>query len=103
MSAQDAKAVRLGGEEIALLQRLAARKKESDPFRQLVLSKMGSPQRSDNRSQDFMVLREESELIIDRLGDEFCAKGLGPDDEPTAYGLLLEDLIDRFSPGMWSE
>jgi len=34
------------------------------------------------------------EKIVDELGDEFSAKGLGPDGEPNAYGLDIEDLTD---------
>jgi hypothetical protein len=38
--------------------------------------------------------RATREAIVDALLQEFTARGCGPDDEPNAYGLELEDLID---------
>jgi len=32
--------------------------------------------------------------IVEELGNEFCEKGLGLDDEPNDYGFEIEDLID---------
>jgi hypothetical protein len=34
------------------------------------------------------------EKIVDELGDEFSGKGLGPDSEPNAYGIEIENLTD---------
>ncbi len=38
---------------------------------------------------------DEREALRDVVIAEFCEFGLGADDEPNEYGLLLEDLIDQ--------
>ena len=38
--------------------------------------------------------REIRGQIVDVLGHEFAERGLRSDDEPNAYGLELEELID---------
>jgi predicted LPLAT superfamily acyltransferase len=38
--------------------------------------------------------RASREAIVHALLDEFIARGREPDDEPNAYGLELEDLMD---------
>jgi len=38
--------------------------------------------------------RATREAIVDTLLLEFAANGCDKDDEPTAYGLELEDLVD---------
>ena len=37
---------------------------------------------------------DERDAIISALADELMAKGLEQTDEPTAYGLIIEDAID---------
>jgi hypothetical protein len=41
---------------------------------------------------------DERRIILDALSKEFCATGLGPDDEPNARGIQLESLIDLINP-----
>ena len=36
----------------------------------------------------------EKKSVIDVLTEEFCATGLGKDDEPNGRGVLIDDLID---------
>ena len=44
------------------------------------------------------VSREVLGRIQDAIGDELCETGIGPDSEPNARGLQLEELIDAFAP-----
>jgi len=37
---------------------------------------------------------DERESLRDLVADEFTERGLRNDDEPTAYGLVLESIID---------
>ncbi|MCC7509755.1 MAG: hypothetical protein IT464_10300 [Planctomycetes bacterium] len=37
-------------------------------------------------------------VIQDVIGDELCETGIQPNGEPSVRGLLLEQLIDTFSP-----
>ena len=39
----------------------------------------------------------EAESILDFLGDELANKGLQRNDEPNSFGLMIENIIDRFS------
>jgi hypothetical protein len=38
--------------------------------------------------------REDRQMIVNALGDEFTASGVGKDWEPTQRGRQLEELID---------
>jgi len=40
---------------------------------------------------------DERRALIDVISSEFCASGLGADDEPNERGLLLETLLDRLN------
>lgn len=94
MSNHDSSLVRLAVEEAALLKRLALSVEDGDSFRRLVLSKTESVSASGGRSLEFELTPAEREIIVDWLSDEFCEKGLRRDDEPNAYGIALDDLID---------
>jgi len=45
---------------------------------------------------------ELKRLRDDVVGDELTAEGFGPDWEPNAYGLMLEDLIDLINRELFS-
>ncbi len=44
------------------------------------------------------VTPEEFSELSKALSDELVEAGLGPDDEPTEYGILIERLIDLVNP-----
>jgi hypothetical protein len=43
------------------------------------------------------VERPVAEQILGFLGDELMRIGIGEDDEPNEFGLILENIIDKFS------
>ena len=44
------------------------------------------------------VSQKDKEKITIQLGNVLAEKGLDPDSEPNEFGLMIEELIDIFSP-----
>ena len=74
----------------------ASRRKEKTKRILEILQKRNSPLYKNIKDViDIQQLpRDIREKIVDELGDEFCLKGLGSNDEPNAYGIEIEELTD---------
>lgn len=47
--------------------------------------------------------RQTAEIILDFLGNELIRAGINEDDEPNEVGIMLENLIDKFSREIYTE
>lgn len=45
-----------------------------------------------------VITNEERSLLVEAITQEFCATGIGHDEEPNERGLLLEALLDALNP-----
>ena len=50
-----------------------------------------------NRFKEDKATKDDRQLLLDIVSDDFSRSGLDANDEPTDYGLKLEALIDKLS------
>jgi len=46
--------------------------------------------------------RPIAEIILDFLGNELMRAGIGENDEPNEFGIMIESIIDKFSREVYS-
>ncbi len=65
-----------------------------DVLREVLTTHQPSMLAALSSSGELSLNSEQREALFDSLAQEFCARGLMPDDEPNARGLALEELMD---------